>query len=1279
MTLMLAPATILTALAYAIAKNAGSGGPVRGVDLFAQLFGGAAGNAFNGDSAGLLHAFRAIARPGSSQDLERVAARSALHASLFCLMKALGESLEPASGTLAEWRQCIEARLPQDLRDLPLPPEGFLAYVRRRQLLHAKKGCEAQLEQIEIHFTPAAIEPNEMLVTIKEGYATLRATEALEEIEAKRGRLPDYARQIFLDQWFGYLCGSFHYEIEQHQPVANILVNISVAQMNEKIDQGFRETHDLILDAVHPVPTLLEPFATVPPLPHSYIERPEISGPLREKLLSASGTVALTAVEGMGGVGKTIVALGLCHDTQVRKAFPDGIVWLTIGKESSIPLEERVRQVAQALNRDSRVYSEATYRSLLQDKTVLVVLDNVSKLDDVEPFRLDTGRSRLLYTSRDKGIAGPLGAESQEVGVLDDAQARRFLCRWSGRDYIPLPEPYASGILDECKGLALGLAMIGAALKGKPDSEWARLLVDLKDARLKDVGVRPGGYAYETLHASIAVSVNALDPFVKVCYLRLAVLLEDMPASEVMLRALWGGQEHDAHRTARLFVDRSLARWDAEGNIRLHDFQLDYVRGEHNNYEALALEHSALMLSSHVLRPHSEQFASQMTGRLLAHSAQPGIAAFLKHLDACAPRPRLRPLRAALTAAGNSAERVLEGHTDEVTAVALTADGKRAVSGSDDKTLWVWDLEGGQPPRVLEGHTAAIRAVALTADGKRAVSGSDDNTLRVWDLERNQPPRVLEGHRAGISAVALTADGKRAVSGSFDQTLRVWDLEGNQPPRVLEGHTGWVQSVALTADGKRAVSGSFDQTLRVWDLEGNQPPRVLEGHTGWVLALALTADGKRVVSGSDDDTLRVWDLEDNQPPRVLEGHTAGIRAVALTADGTRAVSGSDDNTLRVWDLDGNHPPRVLEGHKDWIWAVALTDDGKRAVSCSRDKTLRVWDLDGNQLSRLLKGNTGWVSAVALTDDGKRAVSGSRDHTLRVWDIEGNQPPRVLEGHTDWVLAVALTADGTRAVSGSADQMLRVWDLEGDQPPRVLEGHTDWVSAVALTADGARAVSASFDQTLRVWDLEGNQPPRVLEGHTAGISAVALTADGKFAVSGSDDKTLRIWDLEGNQPPRVLEGHTDWVRAVAVTADGKFAVSGSGDNTLRIWDLEGNQPPRLLEGNTGWVQSVALTADGTRAVSGSRDQTLRVWDLDGNQPPCVLEGHTGWVWAVALTADGTRAVSGSDDNTLRVWDLDRGRCLMAFTCDFPVYTCAWASGHIVAGDESGQVHILAWEE
>ena len=69
-------------------------------------------------------------------------------------------------------------------------------------------------------------------------------------------------------------------------------------------------------------------------------------------------------------------------------------------------------------------------------------------------------------------------------------------------------------------------------------------------------------------------------------------------------------------------------------------------------------------------------------------------------------------------------------------------------------------------------------AVAVTADGRQAVSASEDGTLKLWDLARGATLRTLRGHTDRVNAVAVTADGRQAVSASADGTLKLWDLAG---------------------------------------------------------------------------------------------------------------------------------------------------------------------------------------------------------------------------------------------------------------------------------------------------------------------------------------------------------------------------------------------------------------------------------------------------------------------------------------------------------------------
>ncbi len=293
---------------------------------------------------------------------------------------------------------------------------------------------------------------------------------------------------------------------------------------------------------------------------------------------------------------------------------------------------------------------------------------------------------------------------------------------------------------------------------------------------------------------------------------------------------------------------------------------------------------------------------------------------------------------------------------------------------------------GLQPYKVLRGHSGQVWGVAITPDGRRAISGSYDNTLRVWDLQSWASLNTLSGHTDRVFGVAISPDGRFAVSSSADGTILVWDLASNGDcVAILKGHTKGVCSIAVTPDGQRIISGSFDKTLRIWDAKTFQCAATLEGHTDSVFGVAVAPNGRYVVSASADRTLRVWDLETTRCIVTLEGHSRSVDCVAITPDEQLIISGSRDNTVRLWDFRSSKGLAVLEGHNDAIIRLAVTSDGRWALTSSLDKTVRIWDLINRECVKSI-GSTKYLTSIAITPDGHRAVFGTNDNSIWIWNL-----------------------------------------------------------------------------------------------------------------------------------------------------------------------------------------------------------------------------------------------------------------------------------------------------
>jgi WD40 repeat protein len=601
----------------------------------------------------------------------------------------------------------------------------------------------------------------------------------------------------------------------------------------------------------------------------------------------------------------------------------------------------------------------------------------------------------------------------------------------------------------------------------------------------------------------------------------------------------------------------------------------------------------------------------------------------------------------------------LNEHTDPVSSVALSPDGKTLASGSYDNTIILWDVRTNQPiGQPLTGHKNWVSSVAFSPNGKTLASGSWDHNIILWDVTiGKQIGGPLSQHTNAVRSVAFSPDGKILASGSEDNTIVLWDLATGQPiGQPLTRHAGFVYSVAFSPDGTTLASGSTDNSIILWDVATGQPiGEPLTGHTDAVISVAFSPDGTTLASGSADNTIILWEVTTGKPiGQPLNGYTDVVYSVAFSPDGKTLASGSWDHNIILWDVTTGKPiGQPLKGHDGAVRSVAFSPDGKMLASGSNDNTIILWDIRKSQsLGQPLKGHHGAVRSVAFSPDGKVLASASADNTIILWDVATGKPiGQPLTGHKRWVLRLVFSPDGKILASGSWDHTIILWDVATGKPiGQPLTKHTDNVWSVAFSPDGKILASGSADNSIILWDVATAQPiGQPLTKHTDNVWSVAFSPDGKILASGSADNSIILWDVATAQPiGQPLIGHTDIVTSVAFSPNGKILASGSGDTTVILWDIStvlntsmatSQSILQRLAGHTDVVYSVAFSPDGKTLASGSADNTIILWDVTTAQPiGQPITGHTKGLFSVAFSPDGKTLASGSADNSIILWDV-----------------------------------------
>jgi eukaryotic-like serine/threonine-protein kinase len=522
-----------------------------------------------------------------------------------------------------------------------------------------------------------------------------------------------------------------------------------------------------------------------------------------------------------------------------------------------------------------------------------------------------------------------------------------------------------------------------------------------------------------------------------------------------------------------------------------------------------------------------------------------------------------------------------------IRAVAISPTGWVA-AGGDEAVIDLWSISGSKWLDRLRGHAREITTLAFGPRGDLLASGSDDRTVRLWDLVDKKKQHICQGHmmgdsshHSGVLSVAFSPDGKTLISGSKDHTAKLWKTEDGTPllwndatkvPLELQ-HQDAVQAVAFSADGKQVMTGSVDRTAQLWDARTGRPIDPPLEHPGAVDTAVFGSNGLFLTAGRDA-TVRVWSGVPEQNWLHAFSHKDSVMAVALSPDGRLAAT-SNGRDAFLWSTETGlclvDPRRGLSGdassrHQEDIWAIAFSPDGHSLLTASNDGSVRWWDTES-----------------------RRPV------------LDGSGQPKIIElGHRG--RALAFSSDGGRILTGgstsAAEEIrgaVRLWDCRRDPPRGETLTQNEIVWQVALSPDGRAAAVAAGDETAQLWDITRRQPIGSPLAHQNRVVALDFSPDGRLLATGSTDKTARLWDAATGEPAGDPFDHGGAVWGVAFV-DARTLVTGCRDGRVRLWDLPTRSPIGPPWTHQGIVWAVACHPASRTILTGSEDKTARLWRI-----------------------------------------------------------------------------------
>ena len=511
-----------------------------------------------------------------------------------------------------------------------------------------------------------------------------------------------------------------------------------------------------------------------------------------------------------------------------------------------------------------------------------------------------------------------------------------------------------------------------------------------------------------------------------------------------------------------------------------------------------------------------------------------------------------------------------------------------AISSNQDDII-ILDALMGRQIATLSGHAEAIKSLTYSSDGTFLVSGSDDKTIKLWDVQTGGVIKTFS-HIDGVKSVSISPDNTMIISALYDYSVCLWNIK-TESCYIIERCSDMIETVTFSPTNFQFLSSSGSDIVQQWDINGHKIGSQVPGRH-----VAFSPDGTQLAS-ADGNTVTIRNtssmmtvVEFNLDRRVF--------CCCFSPDG-RVIATAAEHVIYLWDITGPDPCLIqtLLGHNNWINSLIFSSP-YNLISASSDQSIKFWQISASSADPVLPNSksspltTAQIKCVSLQARDGLAFSIDLAGVVKTWDILTGYCKKSYKTEVKEIVCADIQLISDRLIIVGVKRYgkgISVWDAEKGELQTMSVPEMD-IQCLRIIGDGPR-VAVVWDYSFQVWDIWTGKS--VYEEKFMGIG-------GELDTLRMDAKVLVCF---GNQPPR------GWDFGTPGSAPTVFIEKSSDRPCLDIIDINWwlkNNAFRIEDRVTGrevfqlcgrYAKPSAVQWDGRYLIAGYHSGKVLILDLN----------------------------------------------------------------------------------